>query len=93
MASSQMPCKVYEAMAMEKPVLASAVSDVPEVLAGCGWTVEAGNSAAVAVALREIAGNPDEARRRARRARERCVATYSAEIAGKRLRDIVRELL
>jgi glycosyltransferase involved in cell wall biosynthesis len=93
MASSQMPCKVYEAMAMEKPVLASAVSDVPEVLAGCGWTVEAGNPAAVAAALREIAGNPDESRCRARLARERCVASYSAETAGKQLRDIVRGLL
>ena len=93
MASSQMPCKVYEAMAMEKPVLASAVSDVPEVLAGCGWTVEAGNSAAVAAALREISGNPEKARTRARLARECCVATYSAEHAGQRLRDIVRSLL
>lgn len=93
MASSQMPCKVYEAMAMEKPVLASAVSDVPEVLSGCGWTVKAGSSAAVAEALREIDANPDEAHRRARCARERCVATYSAELAGKRLRDIVRKLL
>lgn len=92
MASSQMPCKVYEAMAMGKPVVASAVSDVPEVLAGCGWCVPPGSAEAVAGALREIAGDAAEAARRGAAARERCVAEFSAAKAGARLREIVRGL-
>ena len=92
MASSQMPCKVYEAMAMGKPVVASAVGDVPEALAGCGWCVAPGSAEGVAGALREIAGDAAEASRRGAAGRERCVAEYSAEKAGARLREIVRGL-
>jgi len=93
MAASQMPCKVYEAMAMARPVVASAASDVPEVLAGCGWTVPPGNPAAIADALREIADNPDEARQRAANARKRCQTEYSATRAAARLRDLLRPLV
>ncbi len=93
MASSQMPCKVYEAMAMEKPVLASAVSDVPAVLDGCGWTVPPGDPAAVAAALREIAADPAEAARRAAAARARSVAEYDSTVAAARLRGLLRPLL
>ncbi|MBR6023284.1 MAG: glycosyltransferase family 4 protein [Kiritimatiellae bacterium] len=93
MAASQMPCKVYEAMAMGKPVVASAVSDVPEVLSGCGWTVAPGDAAAVASALREIAGDAAEAARRGTAARERCTEKYSAVQSGERLRGLIRDLL
>jgi len=92
MASSQMPCKVYEAMAMAKPVVASAVSDVPDALAGCGWTVAAGDAEAVAGALREIAGDAAEAARRGAAARARCIGRYGAVRAGERLRGLVRRL-
>ena len=34
-----MPAKVFDAMAMAKPIIATNVSDLPEFLDGCGWTV------------------------------------------------------
>lgn len=93
MASSQMPCKVYEAMAMQIPVLASAVSDVPAVLDGCGWTVPPGDPEAIANALREIAADPAVAARRAAAARARAVSTYDSTLAAARLRELLRPLL
>lgn len=93
MASSQMPCKVYEAMSMSIPVIASAVSDVPSVLDGCGWTVPPGNPDAIAAALREIAADPAVAARRAAAARSRAVSTYDSTLAAARLRDLLRPLL
>ncbi len=93
MASSQMPCKVYEAMSMQIPVLASAVSDVPSVLDGCGWTVPPGDPDAIAAALREIAADPAVAARRAAAARSRAVSTYDSTLAATRLRDLLRPLL
>ena len=93
MASSQMPCKVYEAMSMQIPVLASAVSDVPAVLDGCGWTVPPGDPDAIAAALREIAADPAVAARRAAEARARAVSTYDSTLAATRLRDLLRPLL
>ena len=93
MASSQMPCKVYEAMSMQIPVLASAVSDVPAVLDGCGWTVPPGDPDAIAAALREIAADPAVAACRAAAARSRAVSTYDSTLAAARLRDLLRPLL
>ena len=93
MASSQMPCKVYEAMAMQIPVLASAVSDVPAVLDGCGWTVPPGDPAAVAAALCDIVASPSIATSRTSAARARAVAEYSSERASERLRGLLRPLL
>ncbi len=37
---AQIPGKIFEAMAMAKPILASRVSDLPEILDGCGLIFE-----------------------------------------------------
>ena len=93
MASSQMPCKVYEAMAMQIPVLASAVSDVPAVLDGYGWTVPPGEPDAVATALREISADPAASSSRASAARARAIAEYDSTRAAAQLRELLRPLL
>ena len=93
LARSQMPCKVFEAMAMGKPVVASAVSDLPEVLEGCGYLVPPGNVGAVAEAFRRIQSRSAEAADMGRRARARCVEEYGAVRAGERLRTLVGGLM
>lgn len=90
LARSQMPRKVFDAMAMGKPIVASAVSDLPEVLDGCGYLTPPGDARAVAEALRRIAGDPAEAAAAGVRAREKCLREYSAEKAKERLKEIVR---
>lgn len=92
LARSQMPCKVFEAMAMAKPILASAVSDLPEVLQNCGYLVPPGCPKAVAEALQSIFADPATAREMGRRARERCIEHYSAERSRRQLLDILSEL-
>lgn len=86
---SQMPIKVFEAMAMGKPILASAVGDLPEVLADIAWLVPPNDPTAMARALDEIWSDPSRARDRGMRARERCVANYSLKIGGSRLRKLL----
>lgn len=78
MAQSQMPCKVFEAMAMAKPIAATAISDLPEILDGCGWLVPPADPLPIADALADILDHPDAAAGRARRAREKCLAEYSS---------------
>ena len=39
-ASGQIPAKVFDAMAMAKPIIATDVSDLPEILNGCGIIIE-----------------------------------------------------
>jgi len=92
LARSQMPCKVFEAMAMGKPVLASAVSDLPEVLQDCGRLVPPDSAADAAVALRELLEDPAAARDLGRRARERCLKSYSAEASRRLLLERIERL-
>ena len=92
MARSQMPCKVFEAMAMGKPVVASAVSDLPEVLEGCGYLTAPNSPAAAAQALAAVFDDPETARAMGARARERCVERYGAEISRKALLALLDEL-
>jgi len=73
----QMPAKVFDAMAMARPVVATAVSDLPKVLDGCGWLVEPGNPEALARAILEAVSNVSEATRRGQLARKRFLEHYT----------------
>ncbi len=89
---SQMPCKVFEAMAMGKPILANAVSDLPDVLNGCGRIIPPDDSYGVVQALEEMLDNPQGARHMGEQARARCVARYGAETSRQTLLALLNEL-
>jgi glycosyltransferase involved in cell wall biosynthesis len=61
------PNVILEAMSQGLPVVASAVSGIPEVVRGdaTGWLVPPGNAQSLAATLQEIQQRPEEARRRA----------------------------
>lgn len=94
-ARAQLPAKVLEAMAMARPVAASAVGDLPEILGGGarGWLVPPGDAAALARALGEIGARPDEAARRGEAARRWFVAEASVGAVRARLVPLVRGVL
>jgi glycosyltransferase involved in cell wall biosynthesis len=75
--AGQMPAKVFDAMAMGKPIVASAVSDLPYVLRDCGKIVEPGSVEDLSVAIRGFLADPDAAAELGRRARQRCVREFS----------------
>ncbi len=88
-AAGQVPAKVFDAMAMAKPIVASAVSDLPSILDGCGELVEAGDIDALTQAMRALLDDPGRAAELGRRARERCVERYSVDAVAPVLRDLV----
>ncbi|MCK4852296.1 MAG: glycosyltransferase family 4 protein [Candidatus Omnitrophica bacterium] len=73
----QVPAKIFDAMAMAKPVIAANISDLPEILDGCGWIVEPGSLEQLAQTVKYVLNNPGEAEKKARKARQRCVEKYS----------------
>jgi len=88
---SQIPAKLMDAMAMAKPIVASRVGDLPEILGnGCrGWLCEPGNATQFADALSEIAAHPQEGVRRGAAARDWFLKNASANS----IRDKILPLL
>lgn len=75
--SAQVPAKVFEAMAMAKPIVATRMSDLPEILDACGLLVEPGNAAQLAVAIERFLCDQPLAAELGERARHKCVQQYS----------------
>jgi glycosyltransferase involved in cell wall biosynthesis len=78
-----MPLVVLEAMERGVPVVASAVSGIPEVVVGgeTGWLVPPEDPAALAAALEEVLGDPVEAGRRGEAGRRRIDERYRPAMA------------
>jgi len=93
LAQTQMPCKVFEAMAMAKPIIASAVADMPQVLDECGWTVPPNDVDALARQIQWVFDHPRESAGYGDKARLACANKYSKPIAAKMLKALVARLL
>src|SRR5262249_20178950 len=74
----QVPAKLFDAMALARPIVSTAVSMIPEILDGCGLVVEPGNVPALAGAIKRLLDNPDEAAALAARASAARPTTASA---------------
>jgi glycosyltransferase involved in cell wall biosynthesis len=92
MAEAQIPQKVFEAMAMAKPVVASAVGDMAEVLDGCGIVVEPESVPALARGIERVFAEPAAAAAMGRAARERCIREYSFDAIERVMADLLRSL-
>lgn len=59
-----MPAKIFDAMAMGRPIVATAVSDIPDILSeGCGLIVTPGDVYALAEAIAYMLDDPAAAER------------------------------
>ena len=76
-AEAQVPGKLFDAMAMAKPIIATAVSDLPEILSGCALLVKPDDPAVVAEAIEVVLRDPDSAAEMGWRARKKCQEKYS----------------
>lgn len=85
-----MPITVLEAMAMRCAVVATRVGAIPRVLqdGADAWIVPPGNAAALAAALAEAVGHPEEAKARAESAYDHYRREYSRDSMGSRYLEI-----
>ncbi|MGF1493414.1 MAG: glycosyltransferase [Microcoleaceae cyanobacterium] len=89
----QVPIKVFEGMAMAKPVVSTVVSDIPEILQGCGWTVEPENPPQLAEAIRTVLTDPEAAQAMGQKARQKCIENYSWDAVEQVLQKIIQNIL
>lgn len=73
----QVPAKVFDAMAMAKPIIATAASELPEILDGCGWIVEPESPEQLAQAIQYVIDHPEEGEQIGQKARQKSVENYS----------------
>jgi glycosyltransferase involved in cell wall biosynthesis len=73
----QVPAKLFDAMALGRPIVSTRVSMIPEILEGCGTLVAPGDVAGLASAIEHLADHAAEARALGERARRRCEERYS----------------
>jgi len=81
----QVPAKIFDAMALARPIVSTRVSMIPEILEDCGVVPPPGDVPALAAALRRLLDDPAEASALGRRARARCEGEYSFRAARARL--------
>ncbi|HEY2298318.1 MAG TPA: glycosyltransferase family 4 protein [Jatrophihabitans sp.] len=86
---------VVEAMLAERPVVASAVQGLAEVVdhRRTGMLTPAGDAAAVAEVVAQLLDDPEQARRIAFRARQEARSRFATERYGRALTDAVLEVL
>lgn len=75
----QIPAKLFDAMAMAKPIVSTHVSDIPDILNDCGWIVPPSDPERLSEAIQAALSDPKEAMERGKEARQRCVSYYSWE--------------
>ena len=88
----QVPAKLFDAMALGRPIVSTRVSMIPEILDGCGTLVPPGDVTALARAIEDLIDHPVEAQALGAQARQRCVERYSFEAARRDLFPVLQRL-
>jgi glycosyltransferase involved in cell wall biosynthesis len=95
-ALAQFPLKLTDGMAMAKPILATTVGDIPEILSDTGYLVDPDSPKQIAAKIEWIFENLEAANQKGKQARQRCIERYSIEamaaILAKVLEPFVRGL-
>jgi glycosyltransferase involved in cell wall biosynthesis len=88
----QVPAKLIDAMAMARPIVATDVSMIPEILDGCGVVLPPSDPPALAKAIEQLLADPARADDLGRRARQRCIVHYSFAAARAALFPLIDQL-
>ena len=88
----QVPAKLFDAMALGRPIVSTAVSMIPEILEGCGVLVPPADPTALRMALGRLLDDPAGAAELGRRARQRCAERYSFAAARAVLFPLIDDL-
>lgn len=91
-AAAQFPLKLTDGMAMAKPILATRVGDLPEILGGCGYLAEPDDPADLAAQIGAIFADFPQAQALGVEARARCCEHYSIAAMAGQLQNLLETL-
>jgi glycosyltransferase involved in cell wall biosynthesis len=88
-ALAQFPLKLTDGMAMAKPILATRVGDIPDILGDTGYLVDSDAPEQIAAQIEWIFDHLNDANERGKQARLRCIERYSIDA----MADILSEVM
>lgn len=91
-AKAQFPLKITDGMAMSKPILATRVGDIPDILGDTGYLVEPSSPEQIAEQIKSIFQNLEQAQEQGIKARARCVERYSIDAMAAIIADVITGL-
>lgn len=74
---AQLPMKLLDSMSMAKPIISTSVSDIPDILDGCGIILAQENEDALVGSIISLHDDPPRMRSLGESARKKCVEKYS----------------
>ncbi|MEE2888595.1 MAG: glycosyltransferase [Planctomycetota bacterium] len=90
--AGQIPAKLFDAMALARPVVATAVNDVPTILRDCGRVVTPGNADELASAIETLAGDAELRAHLGDAARQRLIESYSFDVGRRVMAEFLAEM-
>ncbi|MBN3942748.1 glycosyltransferase family 4 protein [Nostoc sp. NMS9] len=91
-ARAQFPIKLMDGMAMAKPVLATRVGDIPEILNEVGYLVDPDSPEQIAEQIKLIFQDLETANEVGKRARNKCLEKYSVEKMASTMESVIAHL-
>lgn len=91
-AKAQFPLKLTDGMSMAKPILATRVGDIPNIVAQTAYLVEPDSPPQLAQGIKDIFADYETAYQKAQLARARCVSHYSIDAMADSLSRIIENL-
>ncbi|MEH2256905.1 glycosyltransferase family 4 protein [Nostoc sp.] len=91
-ARAQFPIKLMDGMAMAKPVLATRVGDIPEILNEVGYLVDPASPEQIAEQIKLIFQDLETANEVGKKARSRCLEKYSVEKMASTMESVIAHL-
>jgi len=91
-AQAQFPIKLTDGMAMAKPVIATKVGDIPQILSDTGYLVQPNSPSEIAVQIQTIFQDLAAANSRGEKARNRCIEKYSIDTMAIDMNTVISRL-
>ncbi len=87
---AQFPLKLLDGMAMAKPIIATKVADLPEIIGDTGYLVEPSSPEQIAAQIKLIFNDLTAANAQGIKARERCIKNYSIDGMATILSELIK---
>lgn len=87
------PLELIEGMTMAKPIIATKVGEIPNILQDTGYLIEPQSSGLIEQQIRDIFSDYTQAQNKGNLARERCINNYSMSNITKTLEQVISLVL